>query len=115
MAERIIDRVRAHFDAKETRIIEVAEWGDEEHPLYIYVSPLTLAQKNRLYKLAKEDDLSMMVEALIMKARDKDGNSLFSREDKPELMRSCDPDILGRITNIILGGNEDETEQVKKN
>ncbi|WP_040257293.1 hypothetical protein [Rickettsia hoogstraalii] len=102
MQDKIIDRVKAHFDAKEIKIIEVPEWGDGEHPLYIYSSPLTLAQKNRLYKMAKEDDLGLMVEALIMKAKYKEGNCLFTRADKPELMRSCDPDVLIRISTSIM-------------
>ena len=113
MTEKIIDRVKLHFNAKENKIIEVPEWPDESgNPLYIYASPLTLAQKNRLYKMAKEDDLSLMVEALIMKAKDKEGNQLFSREDKPDLMRSCDPDVLIRIANIIMGdANVEEAEK----
>lgn len=113
MQEKIIDRVKAHFDAKEIKIIEVPEWGDDSNPLYIYCSPLTLAQKNRLYKMAKEDDLGLMVEALIMKAKDKEGNCLFSRADKPELMRSCDPDVLIRIATSIM--SESDLEMSEKN
>lgn len=108
MKEKVIDRIRAHFDAKETKIIEVPEWGDGEHPLYIYCSPLTLAQKNRLYKMAKEDDLSLTVEALIMKAKDAEGNCLFSRADKPDLMRNCDPDILIRVATSIMESTDIE-------
>ena len=114
MSEKIMDRVKAHFDAKETKIIEVAEWGDSDKPLYIYSTPLTLAQKNRLYKMAKDDDLGLMVEALIMKAKDAEGNNLFSRIDKPELMRSCDPDVLIRVATSIIGETEDYVE-IKKN
>jgi hypothetical protein len=112
MTEKIIDRIRAHFNAKEIKIIEVAEWGDGANPLYIHCSPLTLAQKNRLYKMAKEDDLSLMVEALIMKAKDADGNCLFSRADKPDLMRNCDPDVLIRVaTNIMDSVDSDLAEK----
>ncbi|MCC8368530.1 MAG: hypothetical protein LN573_00365 [Rickettsia endosymbiont of Oxypoda opaca] len=113
MHDKIIDRVKAHFDTKEIKIIEVPEWGDGDNPLYIYCSPLTLAQKNCLYKMAKEDDLGLMVEALIMKAKDKEGNCLFSRADKPELMRSCDPDVLIRIANNIM--SESDLEMSEKN
>lgn len=113
MSDKIIDRVRAHFDAKEIIIIEVPEWGDGENPLYIHCSPLTLAQKNRLYKMAKDDDLGLMVEALIMKAKDGEGNHLFSRADKPELMRNCDPDVLIRIAINIMGTSN--MEELEKN
>jgi hypothetical protein len=110
--ERVIDRIKAHFDAKEIKIITVPEWGDGEHPLYIHCSPLTLAQKNRLYKMAKEDDLGLMVEALIMKAKDEHGNALFSRADKPDLMRSCDPEILIKVaTNIMESADLNDIEK----
>ncbi|PCJ29608.1 MAG: hypothetical protein COA94_01010 [Rickettsiales bacterium] len=115
MNNRIIDRVKAHFDAKETKIIEVAEWGEGEESLYIHATPLTLAQKNRLYKMAKDDDLGLMVEALIMKAKDSEGESLFSRSDKPDLMRGCDPDILIRVANAIMGDADDDITPIKKN
>jgi hypothetical protein len=108
MTDKIMDRIRTHFDAKETKVIEVPEWGDESAPLYIYSSPLTLAQKNRLYKMSKEEDLGLMVEALIMKAKDAEGNQLFTRADRPELMRSCDPDVLIRVATKIMESSDQE-------
>lgn len=111
MSDKIMQQIRAHFDAKETKIIEVPEWGDGQNPLYIHSSPLTLAQKNRLYKMAKDDDLGLMVEALIMKAKDAEGNLLFSRNDKPELMRNCDPDVLIRVATSIMETTDFETAQ----
>ncbi|MGC0371838.1 MAG: hypothetical protein DGJ47_000539 [Rickettsiaceae bacterium] len=115
MNDSVMQRVKSHFDSKEMKIIEVPEWGDDNQPLYIYASPLTLAQKNRLYKMAKDDDLGLMVETLIMKAKDESGNNLFNRADKPDLMRSCDPDVLIRVANNIIGDNDDNFELVKKN
>ncbi|BFD46371.1 MAG: hypothetical protein DMENIID0002_10170 [Rickettsia endosymbiont of Sergentomyia squamirostris] len=111
MTEKIIDRIKAHFDAKEIKVIEVIEWGDDENPLYIHCSPLTLAQKNRLYKMAKEDDLGLMLEALIMKAKDIEGNCLFSRADKPNLMRNCDPDVLIRVATSIMESSDIEVAE----
>ena len=115
MTEKIMDRIRAHFDAKETKIIEVPEWGDEKSSLYIYTSPMTLAQKNRLYKMSKDDDLGLMVEALIMKAKDGEGNCLFTRADKPELMRSSDPDVLIRVASAIMDSGSGDIETLEKN
>lgn len=108
MTETIMERIRSHFNAKETKTIEVPEWGDDSGSLYIYSSPLTLAQKNRLYKMAKDDDLGLMIEALIMKAKDAQGNCLFTRADKPELMRNCDPDVLIRVASKIMETTDQE-------
>lgn len=112
---RVIDQITAHFSTKEEKIIEVPEWGNEDGSLYIYCSPLTLAQKNRLYKMAKDDDLGLMVEALIMKARDNEGNPLFSRADKPDLMRSCDPEVLIRVANNIMDIGDGDEDMSNKN
>ena len=111
MTETIMARIKTHFDAKETKIIEVPEWGNDSEPLYIYSAPMTLAQKNRLYKMAKDDDLGLMIEALIMKAKDAEGNCLFSRADKPELMRNCDPDVLIRVASKIMETSDAETAE----
>ena len=116
MSKKLMDRIRTHFDAKESKIIEVFEWGEEDEPLIIYASPLTLGQKNKLYKMSKDDDLGLMVEALIMKAKDAEGNCLFSRADKPELMRNCDPDILIRVASQIIEGSTNlDIESLEKN
>ena len=113
MSERVINRVKEHFNTKENKVIEVPEWGEGDDSLFIHVTPMTLAQKNRLYKMAKDDDLALMVEALILKAKDEEGNQIFSRADKPDLMRKADPDIVGRVAMEIMG--EGDFEDVEKN
>ena len=66
--------------------------------------------------MSKEDDLGLMVEALIMKAKDAEGNCLFTKADKPELMRSCDPDVLIRVASQIMDtGNSSDLETLEKN
>ena len=40
----IIDRVKAHFESKGVKTIEVSEWGEEGKPLVIYAQPMTLAE-----------------------------------------------------------------------
>ena len=47
-----------------------------------------------------------------MKAKDMEGNQLFSRSDKPDLMRNCDPDVLIRVANNIMGTDEDTSFEV---
>ncbi len=48
-----------------------------------------------------------------MKAKDTEGNCLFSRADKPNLMRNCDPDVLIRVATSIMESND--TEVAEKN
>lgn len=72
------------------KVIEVSEWGDEA-ALQIWVSPLTCADVDKLQRKHKDFLQSMsiaaMVDLIIQKAEDKDGEKLFTLEDKPFLMR----------------------------
>lgn len=71
-------------------MIEVAEWG-EDSPLAIYTGALTCADVDKLQRKHKDfmsnPTVAAMVDLLIMKAEDKDGEKLFTLEDKPFLMR----------------------------
>jgi hypothetical protein len=108
-----IDRATHHFESQETKIIEVAEWGDEDgNPLIIHAEPMTLAEKNKLYKMARNDDLSLMVYCLIMKAKDTEGNKLFTLNDKKALMEKADSDVVARIAATILGGEASVQDQL---
>jgi hypothetical protein len=68
--------------------IEVAQWS-EEVPV-IYVSALTAGDVDKIQRKHKNfiesPTIAGMVDLIIMKAEDKDGDKLFSLEDKPFLM-----------------------------
>ena len=72
------------------RIIEVAEWGDDS-ALQMWVSPLTCADVDKLQRKHKDFlqnmSIAAMVDLIIQKAEDKEGEKLFTVEDKPFLMR----------------------------
>ena len=71
-------------------MIEVAEWGDDA-PLAIYTGALTCSDVDKLQRKHKDfmssPTVAAMVDLLIMKAESKDGEKLFTLEDKPFLMR----------------------------
>jgi len=92
-----IDRVTQHFDALEVRCIEVPEWE-----LEVYVWPFTLAEKQKVYKKAQDDDLALMAYVLIEKAKDAQGNPLFTLEDKLKLMRHADVNVVARVAADIM-------------
>ena len=47
----VIDRVKSHFETLQTLIIEVPEWKDEAgNPSVFYSEPLTLEEKNIIFK-----------------------------------------------------------------
>lgn len=70
--------------------IEVAEWGDDA-PLVLYSGSLTCGDVDKLQRkhpnFMINPTVAAMVDLIIMKAEDKDGEKLFTLEDKPFLMR----------------------------
>ena len=50
----VIDRVKTHFETLKTITIEVEEWKDEHgNPSVFYSEPLTLEEKNTIFKKDK--------------------------------------------------------------
>ena len=109
----VIDRVKDHFEAKGVKTIEVAEWGEEGKPLVIYCKPFTLAEKRNLFKGAKQDDLGVLVDAIVLKARDGEGNKIFKLDDKKILLNNADTDIIARVATEMLNSMDIEEAEKK--
>ena len=71
--------------------IEVVEWGEDDAPLVLYVAALTCGDVDRLQRkhpgFLSSPTIAAMIDLIIMKAESKDGEKLFTLEDKPFLMR----------------------------
>ena len=95
--------------------MEIEEWKDEAgNPSVIYWNPITLSEKNKLFKKSDNlNDVSILADILVMKAIDKDGNKLFTLEDKLALMHKVDPDVLSKVATAMVQAIN--PEQVKKN
>tara|TARA_B100000315_G_scaffold226796_1_gene234023 strand:- start:72 stop:434 length:363 start_codon:yes stop_codon:yes gene_type:complete len=92
-----------HFESKGTKVIEVPEWGeDDDNPAVIYADPLTMREAAKVYRGIQKDDLTAHCDVLIMKARDKDGNRVFSPADKMIMLSKLDPGVISRISSEIL-------------
>ena len=109
----VIDRVKAQFESLGIKKIEVAEWGEEGKPLIIYCSPFTLAEKRNLFKGAKNDDLGVLVDAIVLKARDGEGNKLFKLDDKQVLLNNADANVIARVATEMLAGISYEEAEKK--
>jgi len=108
----VIDRVKEHFESKSINKIIVAEWGEEGKPLEIFARPFTLAKKRNLFKNAKNDDLGVLVDAIVLKALDSEGNKIFKLDDKKTLLNNADPDVIGRVATLML--NSVSAEEAEK-
>lgn len=74
--------------------VHVPEWKCD-----IWYKPATsFYQESKIVELTSQGKtVEALVESLIMRSLDADGNPIFSKADKPELMRGVDPNIIMRI------------------
>lgn len=117
MTIKAIDRAKAHFKnlVDEPKQIRVPEWDEEGEEFIVYCTPLTLQERTKLGRFSGNQP-EMAAELLILKAKDKEGNLLFSRQDKPELMRNVDSDVIARIAKIMVGDSDGVlVEEAEKN
>ena len=112
---KFIDRAKSHFESLGVQHIEGEEWKDEAgNPSVIYWNPITLSEKNKLFKKSDNlNDVGILADIVIMKAIDKDGNKLFTLEDKIGLMHKVDSDVLSRIATSMV--QIVHPQEVKKN
>jgi len=114
----VIDRVKSHFETLKTITIEVKEWKDEHgNDSIFYSEPLTLEEKNIIFKKSNNfQDLTILVDLLIMKLQVKDDKGemikAFSPEDKFALRKKADSNVISTIANqILLDTNYDDAEK----
>lgn len=98
----ILSRITAHFESLGVRTIEVPEWG-----LTIHASPVTVAERQRIYAGSKGDnDYETLVRILLEKARNEKGEKLFTLADKAVLLQKADSAVVIRVAAEIMSGGE---------
>jgi hypothetical protein len=114
MPSPILERVKAHREALGRKEIEVEEWPDEAGaPTILFCSPVTLAEMRKWYKGISGEDISVLVDVVITKAEDKDGERVFSLEDKQPLLRTAEFSVLSRVATEML--DHESSADLEKN
>lgn len=103
----------SHFKHQEIKVIEVEEWGLVGEDA-IYVKPFTLAEKNEIFGSGDLKDLYVLIDVIVKKAENKDGEKMFDLESKVKMKKFVDPDIISRIATQILSTTPSVNE-LKKN
>ena len=93
--------VKGHFEALETKIIEVPEWGLVGDKA-IYSKPFNMLEKSKIFKGANESDLNVLIDVIIEKSLTKDGDKMFTMEHKLKFKVKADTDIIGRVASDIM-------------
>ena len=104
-----LDRLVADFSSRGRQSITVPEVECE-----VYWTPITVDERSRIIRRVNEGSASeATVYAVIFKAEDKDGNKMFTLEDKVTLMRRVRASVIERIASAILA--EPTVEEAEKN
>ena len=110
------ERISANT-SKTTKRVEVEEWGDGNEPMVLFATPLNCSEFNRLQKKHPDFLTSMTIEGLvdliILKALDEDGEKAFDVGDKPILMRQP-VNVVSNVAGELMG-EMPGVEDAKKN
>lgn len=110
IAKRIAERT------SNKRHIDVAEWGDEGKPEKVYYGPLLAGELNRIQRkhptFLSSASLEAMVDLIILKAENGQGEKLFTLEDKAVLMRE-EVNVVSTVAAAFMSG--DSIEEQEKN
>ena len=116
----ILEGAKAHFRERlggGLKSLEVPEWLVNGKPAVLYYKPsLNFQQQEKILKLSDEGKKAeAIVQALIERALDEDGNRLFKQANRLELMKMVDPEIVSRIVGEMSSDEEDDIDEIEKN
>tara|TARA_R100001440_G_scaffold53693_1_gene73515 strand:+ start:1472 stop:1846 length:375 start_codon:yes stop_codon:yes gene_type:complete len=110
--KRAIDKLKEAFCVDNVSRYIIKKEG--EIILEIYWKPLTIADRDTIYKTLhamnkanETDNLEYSLQVLINKAEDKEGNKLFSEADRASLRREIPLTVLTDIMFKIQGAAEE--------
>lgn len=109
IAKRIAERT------SQKRHIEVPAWGEPGSPEKVYFGPLLAGELNRIQRkhpsFLQSASFEAMVELIILKAENGQGEKLFTLEDKPILMREQVEIISTVAAEMMSSQSQDELEK----
>jgi len=111
----IAKRIAAKRAEKERSFVEVEEWGDDA-PLILYFTEVTARDIDRIQRkhpnFLTSPTLPAMVETIILKCEDEQGDKAFTLEDKPILMGET-ISVIAHVFGAVFGSTE--VEDAEKN
>lgn len=107
---RLIDKATAHFKSKAVRSQHF-----DQLEVTIYANPLNMETKSKWLIMADGNNADYLIYAIIFGALDKDGNHLFSLEDKTLLKKQVDAELISGIAGFVLNLDGIPEEEREKN
>lgn len=110
----IAERIKARTSQK--RHIDVEEWGENGTPERVFYGPLLAGELNRIQRkhptFLQSASFEGMVDLIILKAENGQGEKMFTLEDKPILMRE-EVSVISTVAAEFMSGTS--VEQAEKN
>jgi hypothetical protein len=108
----IAQRIAARTSQK--RHIEVPQWGEPGTPEKVYFGPLLAGELNRIQRkhpsFLQSASFEAMVDLIILKAENGQGEKLFTLEDKPVLMRE-EVSVISSVAAEMMSGTSVEEHE----
>ena len=109
-------RISERQSRRERQSMQVPEWGENGVAEVIYFGEITVQDLNKIQRKHKDFINSMqiegMVDLIIAKAENVDGERLFTLEDKSTLMKES-VGVIGAVAGRIMGNSESFEDQEK--
>ena len=105
---RAIDRLKKACSMKSQRkAVELPDGSELEY----FMTPLTIAERKKAQKAAKDDDpTEFALQLLVQKAKDENGGQLFTIADLPEMRLALPASVVEALMLQLLADEESEEE-----
>ena len=116
MTQSVRDKAVSHYKqrlASKLYNYHVEEWDCDIY----YRSTSSMRTESKIMALTQNGkSAEALVESIILKALDKDGNRVFNEGDRPALLNEVDPQVIIKVASALNNVPEDETiEAIEKN
>ena len=106
--------IRDHFNAQETKVIEVPEWGLVGDKA-IHCKPFNMQEKAKIFKGATTTDLIVLIDVIVEKALTKDGKKMFDATNILSFKTKADTNVIADVATRIMGTQDTNIVDAKKN
>lgn len=112
----IAKRIAAKRAEKVRNFVDVEEWGEGDNPLRLYFTDVSARDIEKVQRkhpdFLSNPSMSAMVEMIINKCQEENGDSAFTLEDKPVLLG----ETVGTIAKVFGAVfSADSVEEHEKN
>jgi len=88
------------------------DWGMDIY----YKATASLAVENKIMSLQQQNKTAeALVESVISKALDENGEKLFKPTDRAEFLHSVDPQVIIKVATVLNNANAETVEEIEKN